>query len=161
MNYFTTMESPLGEITIQACDEGVLGVWFATHTTRPADLGKKQPDHPLLEATVVQLDAYFSGQRRSFDLPLVFKGTAFQQQVWQALTAIPYGEVCSYKQLAEAIGRPNAVRAVGAANGKNPLSVLVPCHRVIGANGKLTGYAGGTERKAALLALEKEFVQHK
>ncbi|PAS30562.1 cysteine methyltransferase, partial [Vibrio cholerae] len=100
-------------------------------------------------------DEYFSGQRTQFELPLAASGTAFQQSVWHALCKIPYGEIWSYQQLAEAIGNPKAVRAVGLANGKNPISIIVPCHRVVGKNGQLTGYAGGLERKAFLLELEQ------
>ena len=101
-----------------------------------------------------QLSEYFNQQRKAFDLPLAPVGTQFQQNVWQQLCAIPYGETCSYADIAKQLNNPNAVRAVGSANGKNPISIVVPCHRVIGANGTLTGYAGGLTRKAALLTLE-------
>jgi methylated-DNA-[protein]-cysteine S-methyltransferase len=107
-----------------------------------------------LAATVVQLNEYFNGGRREFDLPLYFEGTTFQRRVWQELTEIPYGETWSYGQLARRIGKPSASRAVGLANGRNPISILVPCHRVIGADGSLTGYGGGLERKRWLLAHE-------
>ena len=103
---------------------------------------------------IEQLNRYFSGETIQFSVPIAAKGTPFQQSVWQALTTIPYGETWSYAQLADAIGNPKAVRAVGLANGKNPVSVIVPCHRVIGKNGKLTGYAGGVERKQRLLVIE-------
>lgn len=151
---YTTFESPLGQMTIQANDIGLLGVWFETQTTQPKELGKKEPNHPILVLTIKQLRDYFSQRSKTFDLPLAAKGTVFQQQVWQALMTIPFGETWTYQQLAEAIGNPKAVRAVGLANGKNPISVIVPCHRVIGKKGKLTGYAGGLERKAELLKLE-------
>lgn len=151
---YTTFNSPLGKMTIQANDDGLMGAWFETQTTQPQDLGKKDPKHPILILTINQLQEYFSHRREMFQLPLAAKGTEFQQQVWQALKTIPYGETWSYQQLAEAIGNPKAVRAVGLANGKNPISVIVPCHRVIGKQGKLTGYAGGLDRKAALLKLE-------
>ncbi|MCG7488459.1 methylated-DNA--[protein]-cysteine S-methyltransferase [Vibrio sp. Of14-4] len=151
---YTTFNSPLGKMTIQANDDGLMGAWFETQTTQPQDLGKKDPKHPILILTINQLQEYFSHRREMFQLPLAAKGTEFQQQVWQALKTIPYGETWSYQQLAEAIGNPKAVRAVGLANGKNPISVIVPCHRVIGKKGKLTGYAGGLDRKAALLKLE-------
>ena len=141
-------------MTIQANDDGLMGAWFETQTTQPQDLGKKDPKHPILILTINQLQEYFSHRREMFQLPLAAKGTEFQQQVWQALKTIPYGETWSYQQLAEAIGNPKAVRAVGLANGKNPISVIVPCHRVIGKKGNLTGYAGGLDRKAALLKLE-------
>lgn len=154
MNYYTIAPSPLGEMTLQANDEGILGIWFTTQTTRPDDLGQEHANHPVLGLALTQLNEYFSGKRTQFNLPIAAKGTAFQMQVWQALTTIPYGETWSYQELANAIGNPKAVRAVGLANGKNPVSIVVPCHRVIGKNGKLTGYAGGIERKRWLL--EKE-----
>jgi len=154
MNYYTIAPSPLGEMTLQANDEGILGIWFTTQTTRPDDLGQENANHAVLSLALTQLDEYFTGKRTQFDLPIAAKGTAFQMQVWQALTTIPYGETWSYQELANAIGNPKAVRAVGLANGKNPVSIVVPCHRVIGKNGKLTGYAGGIERKRWLLERE-------
>lgn len=114
----------------------------------------EQPDHPILSAAQQQLSEYFTGTRQQFDLPLDFEGTSFQKQVWQALLAIPYGETRSYKQIAEQLGNPKAVRAVGAANGKNPISIIAPCHRVIGSSGKLVGFAGGLDNKKVLLNLE-------
>ena len=108
----------------------------------------------MLTECARQLDAFFSGNRRDFDLPLAPGGTAFQQQVWRALADIPYGELRSYRDIARVIGRPKAMRAVGAANGRNPIPIVVPCHRVIGSNGSLTGFAGGLEAKRVLLALE-------
>ena len=110
--------------------------------------------HPILQETVKQLNEYFQGQRQIFDLPLDFEGTEFQHKVWQALLTIPFGETRSYKQIAEQIGNVKAVRAVGAANGKNPISIITPCHRVVGANGKLVGFAGGLENKDILLKIE-------
>ncbi len=142
-------------VTIQANAEGLLGVWFETCTTKPDELGERDDRHPILTQAVTQLGEYFSGQRNEFELPLAATGTAFQNKVWRALMTIPYGETWSYQDLADAIGSPKAVRAVGMANGKNPISVVVPCHRVIGKSGKLTGYAGGVERKQRLLALEQ------
>jgi methylated-DNA-[protein]-cysteine S-methyltransferase len=112
------------------------------------------PDNPILLRAVQQLQEYFSGTRNSFDLELDFAGTDFQKKVWQALLTIPFGETRSYSEIAEQIGNPSAVRAVGAANGKNPISIVAPCHRVIGASGKLTGFAGGLEAKERLLTLE-------
>ncbi|MEF1309955.1 methylated-DNA--[protein]-cysteine S-methyltransferase [Vibrio mytili] len=152
---YTVMTSQFGEVTIQANADGLLGIWFETCTTKPDELGDREDHHPVLSESVVQLQEYFTGLRDDFDLPLAAKGTDFQNQVWQALTTIPYGETWSYQDLANAIGNPKAVRAVGLANGKNPISIVVPCHRVIGKNGKLTGYAGGVERKQGLLALEQ------
>ncbi|OLQ93249.1 cysteine methyltransferase [Vibrio panuliri] len=154
MNRFTIIDTPLGKMTLQANDKGLLGAWFETETTQPEHLGTRDDGFALLCKTKVQLDEYFSGIRNQFDLPLAAQGTPFQNQVWQALTTIPFGETWSYQQLADAINNPKAVRAVGLANGKNPISIIVPCHRVIGKSGKLTGYAGGVERKAALLQLE-------
>lgn len=153
--FYTTYTSPLGVMTLQANDDGMLGAWFETQTTQPENLGEYVEDHPILGDVITQLDEYFSGQRKIFNIPLSANGTEFQIKVWQALTTIPYGQTWSYQDLANAIGNPKAVRAVGLANGKNPVSIVVPCHRVIGKNGKLTGYAGGVERKAQLLELER------
>ncbi len=155
MNQFTYYQSPYGQITLQANEKGLLGVWFETHTTQPEDLGTYSEDSSTLNEAIQQLEEYFSGKRTQFDLPLAATGTAFQQSVWQALCRIPYGETWSYQQLADEIGNPKAVRAVGLANGKNPISIIVPCHRVIGKSGKLTGYAGGVDTKQKLLELEK------
>ncbi|MGR5068812.1 methylated-DNA--[protein]-cysteine S-methyltransferase [Vibrio alfacsensis] len=152
---YTIMPSPLGMVTIQANGQGLLGIWFETCTTKPDSLGERDDQCPVLSLTRTQLDEYFSGLRNEFDLPLAAIGTEFQTQVWHALTTIPYGETWSYQDLANAIGNSKAVRAVGLANGKNPISIVVPCHRVIGKSGKLTGYAGGVERKQRLLALEQ------
>ncbi|MEL0607440.1 methylated-DNA--[protein]-cysteine S-methyltransferase [Vibrio echinoideorum] len=153
-NRFTYYESPLGVVTLQANDEGLLGLWFETHTTKPEQLGVQDDSFPIFGLAIDQLSRYFAGEAIQFTVPIAVKGTPFQQSVWQALTTIPYGETWSYAQLADAIGNPKAVRAVGLANGKNPVSVIVPCHRVIGKNGKLTGYAGGVERKQRLLVIE-------
>jgi len=153
-NRFTYYDSPLGTVTLQANELGLLGVWFETHTTKPEDLGTQEDSFPIFQSVKEQLDRYFAGEAVQFDVPIAATGTPFQQSVWHALTTIPYGETWSYAQLADAIGNPKAVRAVGLANGKNPVSVIVPCHRVIGKNGKLTGYAGGIERKQRLLAIE-------
>ena len=153
-NRFTYYDSPLGTVTLQANEQGLLGVWFETHTTKPEDLGTQEDSFPIFQSVKEQLERYFAGEAVQFDVPIAAKGTPFQQSVWHALTTIPYGETWSYAQLADAIGNPKAVRAVGLANGKNPVSVIVPCHRVIGKNGKLTGYAGGVERKQRLLAIE-------
>ena len=153
-NRFTYYDSPLGTVTLQANEQGLLGVWFETHTTKPDDLGTQEDSFPIFQSVKEQLERYFAGDAVQFDVPIAAKGTPFQQSVWHALTTIPYGETWSYAQLADAIGNPKAVRAVGLANGKNPVSVIVPCHRVIGKNGKLTGYAGGIERKQRLLTIE-------
>jgi methylated-DNA-[protein]-cysteine S-methyltransferase len=152
----TQLTSPLGTMLLAACANQLIGIWFEGQAHLP-DLSSCAPDAglPMLQQAKAQLQDYFAGQRRQFDLPLnLATGTAFQQSVWQALLAIPFGSTCSYGQLASRIGQPQAVRAVGAAVGRNPLSIIVPCHRVIGANGSLTGYAGGLDRKTALLQLE-------
>lgn len=148
--------SPLGPISLVTAGEKLLGIWFDGQTHMPDLSGFKQtPDHPVLQRAAQQLAQYFAGQRIQFDLPLdLSHGTAFQQIVWQALRQIAPGDTCSYQTVAKTIGRPKAVRAVAAAIGRNPLTVMVPCHRVVGANGALTGYAGGLERKSALLHLE-------
>jgi methylated-DNA-[protein]-cysteine S-methyltransferase len=154
MNVYTHYNSPIGVITLQANDQGLLGAWFTIQTTQPAQLGREQDEHPILTKAVSQLEQYFSGSLQKFTIPIAAKGTPFQQKVWAALTTIPYGQTCSYQDLAQAIDNPKAVRAVGLANGKNPVSVIIPCHRVIGKNGKLSGYAGGVERKRDLLKFE-------
>jgi methylated-DNA-[protein]-cysteine S-methyltransferase len=114
----------------------------------------EKPSHPILRSTARQLREYFAGERRAFDVPLEFRGTEFQRHVWSALLTIPYGETRTYRQIAEQVGNPAAVRAVGAANGRNPIAIIAPCHRVIGTNGHLTGFGGGLDAKAHLLALE-------
>ena len=157
----TTVNSPLGTIVIAATDKGLAGLWF-TEGQRylPAQLtgGMTWPeagDHPVLKLVGQQLADYFASQRSDFDMPLDLRsGTLFQQSVWQALLAIPHGEVVSYGEISRRIGNPAAVRAVGGAIGRNPVSIIVPCHRVTGSDGALTGYAGGLDRKTALLRLE-------
>lgn len=157
----TTVASPLGTIVIAATDKGLAGLWFTDgQRYLPAQLtgGEAWPEaseHPVLELVSQQLAEYFAGQRSEFDVPLDLRcGTAFQQSVWQALLAIAQGDVVSYGEVSRRIGNPAAVRAVGGAIGRNPVSIIVPCHRVMGSNGSLTGYAGGLERKTALLRLE-------
>ena len=154
--YTSHIDTPLGGITMAATDQGLAGVWFDQQRHWPDTTGWV-PDaaHPVLRQAAAQLLDYFAGRRTHFDLPLdLSHGTAFQQSVWQALLAIPPGQTTSYGALSAGVGNPAAVRAVGAAVGRNPISVIVPCHRVLGTDGSLTGYAGGLERKAALLALE-------
>lgn len=148
------MESPVGWLRLVA--EG--GVLVALHMEDEAGgpAGPSSAAEPVLDEACRQLSAWFAGERTAFDLPLGPAGTPFQRAVWRALRDIPYGETRSYQQIAAAIGRPAAVRAVGAANGQNPLALIVPCHRVIGASGALTGYAGGLERKRWLLGHERE-----
>ncbi|NML44863.1 methylated-DNA--[protein]-cysteine S-methyltransferase [Ramlibacter sp. G-1-2-2] len=152
----TRYESPLGAMLLAASDIGVAGVWFVGQRHGPEGvLWPEAPEHPMLKEAVRQLQDYFDGKRTSFDLPLDLRhGTPFQQSVWHALLAIPQGETTSYGELGRRLGRPQAARAVGAAVGRNPVSIVVPCHRVLGTAGGLTGYAGGIERKTALLKLE-------
>lgn len=152
----TTWQSPLGPMTLAATPSGLSGVWFDGQRHEPdTSAWRLEPWHPVLREAIAQLVQYFDGQRRTFDLPLdLSAGSAFQQRVWQALLNIAPGQVTSYRALGAAIGQPTAVRAVGAAVGRNPMSIVVPCHRVLGTDGSLTGYAGGLERKQALLALE-------
>jgi methylated-DNA-[protein]-cysteine S-methyltransferase len=141
---------------LAASSQGLCGLWFEGDPHQP-DLAAipMQPQHPLFLQAMQQLHAYFAGELQKFELPLdLSRGTPFQQAAWQALRALPYGSSTSYGALSAAIGRPRAMRAVGAAIGRNPVSIIVPCHRVIGANGALTGYAGGLPRKQALLQLE-------
>lgn len=140
------IKTPIGPLTLQADEAAVTAIRFGADGARDAS--------PLLDAAEAQLREYFAGARRTFDLPLAPHGTAFQQRVWTALRAIPYGETRTYGELAAAIDSPNASRAVGMANHRNPIPIVIPCHRVIGANGTLTGYAGGLEIKRRLLALE-------
>lgn len=154
MNYHTIIPSPLGFILLTADDQGLTGISFQdARGSKQPPRGSVESDAPFKEAKR-QIGAYFSGELREFDLPLSFKGTAFQRNVWNALCAIPYGETISYRELASRVGRPTAWRAVGAANGRNPLPIVIPCHRVIGSNGQLTGYYGGTHLKEYLLRLE-------
>jgi methylated-DNA-[protein]-cysteine S-methyltransferase len=148
--------TPLGPVLLAATSRGLAGLWFDGQKHHPDTAGWTfDASHPVLQEAMRQLDAWFAGTRTTFDLPLDLQGgTAFQQDVWRALLAIPRGGHTSYGALSRQVGRPLAVRAVGAAVGRNPLSVVVPCHRVLGADGSLTGYAGGLDRKSALLRLE-------
>lgn len=152
----TTMESPVGVLTLVASDAGLVAVlWPQDRPKRVRlDVARDGAGHEVLKNAVTQLQEYFAGVRRTFDLPLDVRGTTFQKQVWEQLLAIPYGKTRSYGEIATRLGKPTASRAVGAANGRNPLSIVVPCHRVIGALGTLTGFAGGLEAKRVLLELE-------
>lgn len=152
MKYHYTYETVLGSVTYVEED----GALLAIYTDRSFD-GIKQ-ETPLIQEANRQINEYLRGERKIFDLPFRMQGTAFQKQVWEALLRIPYGETRSYKQIAEAIGNPKAVRAVGMANNRNPLLIVVPCHRVIGADGKLVGYGAGIEKKEFLLRLEKSLL---
>lgn len=151
--------SPLGPMVLAAHANALAGVWFEGQQHQhewahwPVDV-----HHPVLVQAMQQLDSYFAGSLRQFDLPLYWgSGTAFQQNIWRALCDVPLGQTVSYGTISQRIGKPKAVRAVGAAIGRNPLGIVVPCHRVVGANGALTGYAGGLDKKIALLQLESRF----
>lgn len=147
--------SPLGDILLAATDKGLYGLWFDGQKHLPDMSAWPAGRNAVIDLALLQMQEYFAGQRHRFDLPLdLSAGTAFQQSVWQALLAIPCGQHSSYGAIAQRIRNPKAVRAVGAAVGRNPISVIVPCHRVLGADGSLTGYAGGLERKTALLQRE-------
>ncbi len=150
------MNSPVGGLKLVASDKGLAAILWENDDPRRVRLGPTSEDktHPILLESEKQLNEYFAGKRKSFSLALDFKGTEFQQRVWRALLAIPFGETRSYGQLAKQLGNPKAMRAVGAANGRNPIAIVAPCHRVIGASGQLTGFAGGLEAKAHLLSLE-------
>ena len=157
MSYtFITLPSPVGELKLAANGSRLAAILWENDKPGRVRLGpmSEAPDNPILVRTAAQLREYFSGSRDRFELELDFAGTQFQKKVWAALLTIPFGETRSYSQIAEQIGNPSAVRAVGAANGKNPISIVAPCHRVIGASGKLTGFAGGLEAKERLLTLE-------
>jgi methylated-DNA-[protein]-cysteine S-methyltransferase len=162
----TSMASPVGTLTLVASHEGLAAVLWENerpgrvplspvHRLGEGGMAGEERAHPVLVEAERQLSEYFAGERTQFALPLDVAGTPFQRQVWEALRSIPYGETRSYSEIAAQIGSPRAVRAVGAANGRNPLSIVAPCHRVIGSSGQLTGFAGGLEVKARLLAFER------
>jgi len=166
--HVTELDSPIGALRVASSDRGLawvglphgggrgLGGWIRRH----APGARRAPGFAENREALTQLLEYLEGRRRSFDLPLDLRGTGFQRAVWRALLAIPYGETCSYADLARAVGRPTATRAVGAANGANPLPLVVPCHRVIASSGELAGYGGGRELKARLLAMESGHTEH-
>ncbi len=150
------IDSPVGKLTLVASDQGLAAILWENDDPGRVRLAPlvEQADHPILTETTRQLDAYFAGERKAFTVPLDFNGTEFQKSVWAALLTIPFGETRSYGEIARQIGRPRAARAVGAANGRNPISIIAPCHRVIGSTGRLTGFAGGLAAKEHLLGLE-------
>jgi len=151
---YRIVDSPIGPLTVAGCDSALMHLRMVDQTHEP-DRARWEPAAPDAFGDVVeQLDAYFAGTLTEFDVKMKFDGTEFQRRVWAALQTIPYGETRSYGQIAEQIGSPAASRAVGMANGRNPISIIVPCHRVIGSSGGLTGYGGGIKRKRALLELE-------
>ncbi len=159
--HFIDMPSPVGRLKLVANSQALVAVMWENEQPKCLDSKQLLPcaDHPILLATQKQLSEYFAGQRQHFDLPLTFEGTDFQQKVWQALLSIPFAETRSYRDIAAQIGNVKAVRAVGAANGKNPISIIAPCHRVIGASGQLVGFAGGLNNKHILLQLEQQVAQ--
>ena len=151
--HWTIHDSPVGPLTLIADEHALTGLHFTgyDHGLGP---GRRDPEAPVLAAAAAQLDEYFAAERRDFDLALDLAGTDFQRAVWDELVRIPYGETVSYGEIARRLGRPERVRAVGAANGRNPVAIVVPCHRVIGADGSLVGYGGGLDRKRTLLEHE-------
>ena len=155
-NAHKKIKSPVGELTLVASEKGLAAIlWEDDDPLRVRiEVGPEDPHHPVLVETDRQLNEYFAGTRKEFSVVLDLVGTPFQQEVWRALLGIPFGETRSYGELARQIGRPRAARAVGAANGKNPVSIIAPCHRVVGSSGELTGFAGGLAAKALLLRLE-------
>ena len=154
--FYKFADTPVGKLKLVASDRGLVAILWENdrpHRVRLSEL-VENPQHPILVETERQLAEYFAGKRQDFDISLDMRGTPFQKNVWEALLAIPFGETRSYGQLARQLGNPNATRAVGAANGRNPISIIVPCHRVIGSSGSLTGFAGGLDTKSRLLDLE-------
>ena len=156
MQFTKTVASPVGELTLIATDAGLSALLWPNDDPKRVRVGERAaaPEHPILVRAERELRAYFAGERTSFTVPLDAAGTEFQKKAWAALLTIPYGETRSYGELARQIGNPKASRAVGAANGRNPISIIVPCHRAIASDGALTGYAGGLDAKRHLLALE-------
>jgi methylated-DNA-[protein]-cysteine S-methyltransferase len=155
--YCAVTDSPVGALTIVASDRGLRAILWPTDTADRVSIGSStnDPEHPVIAATIDQLDDYFSGERTEFDLPLDPVGTPFQQSAWTVLQTIPYAETISYGEQAARMGDRRKARAVGAANGRNPISIVVPCHRVVGTSGSLTGFAAGIETKAWLLDHER------
>jgi methylated-DNA-[protein]-cysteine S-methyltransferase len=152
----TVVDSPVGALTLVAANGTLHGLHLDRQRHRPPAETFGEADPTSFTEVIRQLDEYFAGHRTEFDLPMTLAGTPFQRTVWAALRKIPYGETTSYGQLAERIGRPSAARAVGLANGRNPISIIVPCHRVVGTTGDLTGYGGGLDRKRQLLHFERQ-----
>jgi methylated-DNA-[protein]-cysteine S-methyltransferase len=157
---YKVIDSPVGALKLVASREGLVAIFWErdnpSHAERELGEMRNEERHPVLVETERQLNEYFAGKRREFALRLDMRGTAFQKDVWEALLAIPYGETRSYGEIAKNIGKPSASRAVGAANGRNPIPIVVPCHRVIGSTGKLTGFGGGLDMKEKLLGIESE-----
>ena len=156
MKYYDVYESPHGQMLLVAVEEGLLGVYFESQKYHPAidPAWKRDAGYAPLKQGKRELVEYFGGEREQFETPLAAEGTLFQQCVWKAISSVGFGKTITYGELARRAGCPGSVRAAGAATGRNPLTIIVPCHRIVGSNGSLTGYAGGLERKRALLALE-------
>jgi methylated-DNA-[protein]-cysteine S-methyltransferase len=154
MLHYKTMKSPIGKITLVSTDEALVALYCNDELMPKKDLAKKNEAHKILNLAEQQLNEYFDGRRKTFELPLNPEGTEFQSKAWNALLKIPYGEIWSYGKQAEYLKAPKAQRAVGGANGRNPIPVIIPCHRVIGSTGKLTGFSGGMSMKVYLLKLE-------
>lgn len=152
--YETFMPSPMGELRLLADSTGLRGIYYQEHKHVPTLVSESAHDHPVLLEARKQLDEYFAGERKKFDVPLALHGTPFMLRVWEVLGKIPFGTTATYKQLAESIGAPKSSRAVGRAIALNPISIILPCHRVVGSSGKLTGYAGGLSCKEWLLKYE-------
>ena len=156
MNFYSIIKSPIGDLLLVADVSAVTGVYFPgrDHVPAASKAWTLTPQHPVLQQAAKQLQEYFAGKRKSFTLPLRLAGTDFQQQVWREIALIPYGETINYSELAKRAGAPQAIRAAGTTTGRNPLSIIIPCHRVMGKNGGLCGFAGGLKRKRHLLELE-------
>jgi methylated-DNA-[protein]-cysteine S-methyltransferase len=153
-NYFTIVSSPVGRLTLVGVDDSLVGLYFDDDPHAAPARAAARRDDRRLRAVTTALEEYFAGTRTTFDLPLAPVGSPFQRQVWEALRRIPFGETATYGQIARALGKPAASRAIGGANHRNPIAIIVPCHRVIGAAGSMTGYGGGLRRKRLLLELE-------
>ncbi len=165
MYHYSFLDTPIGTLTLIADDAALVEVWFPNHTEHDGGAGVDEldgavldPEHTVLRRASDQLSEYFAGTRTTFDVPLAPEGTPFQLAAWRALSTIPFGETVSYGEQAKRLGDPNKARAVGAANGRNPLPIIVPCHRVVGSSGQLTGFGGGVESKAWLLDHEQAVV---
>jgi methylated-DNA-[protein]-cysteine S-methyltransferase len=157
MNFHTSIDSPIGPLLLISDREHLIGLYMDAHKGGPGlpEDSREEAGDPILRRATDQLRAYFAGELQQFDLPTLGQGTDFQRQCWHQLALIPYAETISYGEMAKRVGDPKACRAVGAANGRNPISIVVPCHRVIGANGSLVGFGGGLDRKAKLIGFER------
>jgi methylated-DNA-[protein]-cysteine S-methyltransferase len=156
MNSYAILKSPVGDLLLVTDEMYLLGIYFSGEKHAPATRDwKRNPDHGVLKQTARELDEYFNGTRTTFSIPLRYDGTKFQQEIWRQISQIPFGKTISYTELANRAGAPSAPRAAGMATGQNPFSIIIPCHRVVGRNGRLHGYAGGLDRKRRLLEVEK------